>query len=332
MGANRWLAVGMTVVALLGAQWLPSRATGQEGDSAGVITEIKIGRGRIEVKRAGTAEWRQATPLLALRAGDAVRATENARAVVLLSGGRGSVKVAAASSPFVVPAREAGEGKVQKARALLAASLNFLSSGSKELPQAVLATRAASKPPVVLSPRNSAMLPDSLAFEWLGSRFARYTIRIGGPAGVVLEVKNLKGGRFDYPPDAPRLTPGTRYTLQVLAAGHPPQEAWFEVLDAARAQAVRRDLLALDQELGPSVSSNTLLVARVGFLANNGLLHDARRSLVEALAKDPDEPTFHQLLGNLYAQTGLFEQAAESFEEAQFLSTRGVAEPPPVKR
>jgi Tfp pilus assembly protein PilF len=58
-------------------------------------------------------------------------------------------------------------------------------------------------------------------------------------------------------------------------------------------------------------------------LAEAGLLHDARLQVMTALAKDPDEPSLHTLLGQLYQKSGLPDQAAESFDEAQFLLTEG---------
>ena len=114
----------------------------------------------------------------------------------------------------------------------------------------------------------------------------------------------------------------------VIASGHAPQEAWFEVLDPARAGAVTRDLMELEQAVGSAVSPNSLAELRAGYLANEGLIHDARLVLVAALMRDPDEPALHQLLGNLYTKAGLPDLAAESFDEAQFLMTnaaRGVA-------
>jgi hypothetical protein len=332
MSIKRRHGVGLLVSICLGVLLTPWPASGQGGEAAGVITEIKIGRGRVEVKPAGTEVWRQAGPLQALRAGDAVRATENASVVILLSGERGSVKVEAARSPLVVPAPQAGETKLQKARALLQSSLSFLSASTKELPQAVLSTRGGPKPPVILTPRNGPVLPDSLIFEWHGSRFSRYTIRIVSPQGVVLERKGLTGARFDYSPDLPPLTPGVRYTFQVLSVGHPPQEAWFELLDLNRAQAIQRDLAGLEHALRPIVSPNSLAALRVGVLAREGLIHDARLSLTSALTRDPDEPTLHLLLGNLYLKAGLPDLAAESYQEAQFLLTRAPSEAPPVKR
>lgn len=314
--------VGWVLLVLgLGVFFAPWPARGQGSESAGMITELKVDRGRVEVRAAGAQEWRKAGPLLALRAGDTIRVSDEAVAVILLSGGRGSVKVTKANSPFVVAASQTGESKAQKAMSILETSLGFLSATAKEEPRATLSTRGGPKPPVILTPRNGPVLPDSLTFEWLGSRFSHYTVQIVGPKGVVLEKKNLMGGRFQYPADAPPLAPGVRYTIQVASGNHPAQQAWFEVLDPARAQAIRQDLKELEQAFGRTVSPNTLAALRAGFLAKNGLVHDARLTLVAALAKDPDEPTLHLLLGNLYETAGLREQAAESFDESRFLMT-----------
>ena len=314
-----WLSALVCLVTL-SASW-PASAQGRE--TAGVITEIKIGRGRAELKVAGGSEWRPAGPRLALRAGDEVRVTADAVVVVLLSGGRGSVKVDDAKSPFIVGAVPTTDRKLQKARTLVEGSLTFLSASAKEPPKAVLSTRAEAKPPVIMAPRNGPVLPDSLIFEWLRTQFSRYTVRVADAAGVVLEPKGVIGSRFEYPADAPRLRAGTRYSFQVLSGSHPPQETQFEVLDASRAAAIRRDLAALDEALGPGVSPSSLTALRAGYLASEGLIHDARLLVVRSLATDPDEPILHMLLGSLYLKSGLAEQAAQAYDEAQFLLTQG---------
>jgi hypothetical protein len=266
--------------ALLG---LAAPAVAQTGETAAVITEIKPARGRVDVKPAAGGDWRPARPLLALRAGDIVRTTENASAVVLLSGGRGTVRVEGAAGTLTVPG-VAATGQGQKAKALVEASLGFLAGTTRESSQAVLATRSVARPPVILTER-----------------------------------REVTGPRWEYPADAPALAPNARYTLQVTAGGQPTQEAWFEVVDAARARAVSSDLTALEQELGTGVPPTSKAVMRAGLLAREGLLHDARRVVVAALDADRDEPTLHLLLGDLYTRTGLADLAAESFDEAQFL-------------
>ena len=305
----------------LAAPLAPPPARAQTAETAAVITELKPGRGRVEVKVAAGGDWKAARPLLALRAGDAVRTTDNASAVVLLSGGRGTVRVEGASGAFTVPG-VAASGQGQRARALVEASLGFLAGTTKESSQAVLATRSATRPPIIVSPRNGRVLPETLAFEWLGSRSTHYTVRVAGPTGPVIERRQVGGVRWEYPADAPALAPGVRYTLQVAASGHPPQEVWFELADAARARAIAGDVAGLEQELGVSVSPTSRAVLRAGLLAREGFLHDARRVVVAALVTDPDEPTLHLLLGDLYTRTGLTDLAAESFDEAQYLMSK----------
>ncbi len=298
----------------------PTPARAQSAETAGVITELKPGRGRVEVKAAG-ADWKPARPLLALRAGDMVRTSEDAKAAVLLSGGRGTVKIEGPRGAFTVPAIAAA-GQGEKARALVEASLGFLAGTTRESSQAVLATRGATRPPLIVSPRNGRVLPEPLTFEWLGSRYSHYVIRLLGPAGPVVDRREVTGARWAYPADAPALTPGVRYTLQVVAGRQPAQEAWFEVVDAERARAVASDLASLEQGLGGSVSPTSGAVLRAGLLAREGFLHDARGVVVAALAADRDEPTLHLLLGDIYTRTGLTDLAAESFDEANYLLSR----------
>lgn len=310
-----WLGIALVVAGVA----LARQASAQTGEVAGMITEIKLGKGAVEVKPAGGPDWRPAGPLMSLLGGDTVRASGGGSAVILLTGGRGTIRVETNAGPVVVPGPQAGEGKVQKAQALLSASLGFLSSRAKEMPQAVLGTRSWLKPPAVLAPRNGPVLADALRFEWWGSRLSRYTIQIAGPSGVVLDRAGVTGARLDYPADAPPLLPGVRYTVRVSTEGQPPQEAWFEVLSLERTREVRASLTALEQEAGTATPSNTLVALRAGFLAQQGLVHEARRAVLAALAKDPEEPTLHLLLGNLYSQSGLPEQAHQSFDEARFL-------------
>src|SRR3989304_4843372 len=149
MNVNGWGTGGLAVAALVGGQWLAVPAHGQGSESAGMITELKVDRGRVEVRPAGAQEWRQAGPLLALRAGDTIRVSDEAVAVILLSGGRGTVRVTKTNSPFVVAASQPGDSKAQKAMTLLEASLGFLSTTATEEPRATLPTPGGPTPPVL---------------------------------------------------------------------------------------------------------------------------------------------------------------------------------------
>ena len=101
-----------------------------------------------------------------------------------------------ANGAFTVPAAAAA-GQGQRARALVEASLGFLAGTTRESSQAVLATRSATRPPIIVSPRNGRVLPEPLAFEWLGSRFSHYTVRLVGPAGPVVDRREVTGARWE---------------------------------------------------------------------------------------------------------------------------------------
>jgi hypothetical protein len=293
----------------------------QPRDVGAMITEIKPGRGRIEVRGPGASEWRPAGPLLALKVGDSLRATDDAAAVVVLAGRRGSVRVDAARSPFVVTAPPA-DTKLQKAFLLLEGSLGFFGATARETPRPVLSTRSVGRPPVILSPRGGPVMSDALTFEWQGYQFARYALRVVGHSGVVLERSGLTGSRLAYPADAPALVSGT-YTLQLFSGQSRVDEIHFEVVDRPRADDLRRDLRDVDQALGPDVPASSRAVMQAGVLASRGFLHDARRVVVAALVTDADQPSLHALLGDLYARTGLPREADEAHEQARALASPG---------
>ena len=313
---TRWIGL-LALPALLG---FPGPARSAEREVTGMVTEIHPGEGQIEIRSAETERWRPAVPLLTLREGDTVSTTQDAWAVIVLTGGRGSVRVDEANTPFSVTAPAVDRSRLHKGLKILEASFHFLSTTPRELPQGTLGTRAGMKPPAILTPRNGAVLPDSLVFEWRGSRSSLVTVRIVGPDGLVLERKNLAAARLQYPASAPPLRAGVRYRFRLLPAWAPPQEVWFELVDPSEAQAIRRDLQDLEDALAAAPPPPATLAAlRAGVLAGHGLMHDARLGLAQEIARHPDEPTLHFLLGDLYARQGLSEEAAESFEEARLL-------------
>jgi hypothetical protein len=285
-----------------------------------MITEIKAGRGRIEVRGPTAAEWRPAGPLLALRVGDSLRATEDAAAVVVLAGRRGSVQVDAARSPFQVTAPPA-DSKLQRAFVLLEGGLGFLGSTPRETPRPVLSTRSLTRPPAILGPRGGPVIADPLTLEWRGSPGARYTLRVTAPSGIVLERPGLTGGGLVYPADGPALRPGTVYGLELFSGSTRVDAVRFEVADRARVEELRRDLREVEEALGPEVPASSRAVLRAGVLASRGFLHDARQMVVAALAADADQPALHALLGDLYARTGLAREADEAHDRARALAS-----------
>jgi hypothetical protein len=308
--------------ALAGALVLTLATLAYAADPIGVLTEIRAEKGRVEVKRAGESEWKAAQPLLALRPGDQIRVTGEARASLVFTGGRGAQAVSAANSPFTVqPPATAGAG--DKAKALAGSVTDFLAGRQKELAYLPLSVRAVKPPRVAqLQPRETKLLPGPVTFEWSGSDTLRYKVRVLGPQGVLWEQANLPRKPVAYPASAPALEPGVRYSWQLETEGQPMQQAEFQILSADEAKRVRESLDILVPASLSGYPPSSIALMRAGYVLRDGLYADARRELMTALAKDPDEPTLHLLLGQVYEQVGLGELAQREFIEARDLSGR----------
>jgi hypothetical protein len=307
---------------LAGALVLASAAVASAGDPVGVLTEIRAERGRVEVKRAGESEWKAAQPLLALRPGDQIRVLGEARASLVFTGGRGAQAVSAANSPFTVQA-PAAAGASDKVRGLVGGVTDFLAGKQKDLAYLPLSVRSVRPPRVAqLQPRETKLLPGVVTFEWSGSDTLRYKIRVLGPQGILWEQANLPRKPVVYPASAPPLEPGTRYFWQLETEEQPMQQAEFQILPVAEAKRVRESLDILVPASLPGYPPSSVALMRAGYVLRDGLFADARRELLTALAGDPDEPTLHLLLGQVYDTIGLGELAQREFIEARDLSGR----------
>ena len=310
-----WATLALAL--MLGLAALASAA-----DPVGVLTEIRAERGQVEVKRAGEPQWTAAQPLLALRPGDQIRTTGEARASLVFTGGRGAQGVSASNSPFTVqpPAAPAAGDKV---KGLVGSVTDFLSGKQKDLAYLPLSVRSVRPPRVVqLQPRATKLLPGAVTFEWTGSDTLRYKVRVLGPQGVLWEQANLPRKPVSYPASAKALEPGVRYSWQLEPDGQPMQQTEFEILAPAEAARVREALDVLVPASLPGYPPSSVALMRAGYDLRDGLYTDARRELLTALASDPDEPTLHLLLGQVYDTVGLGELAQREFIEARDLSAR----------
>jgi len=306
--------------AAAGALVMAFAALAFAADPVGVLTEIRAEKGRVEVKKAGEADWKGAQPLLALRAGDQIRVSGEARASLVFTGGRGAQAVSAANSPFTVQV-PAAAGAGDKAKALAGSVTDFLAGKQKDLAYLPLSVRAVRPPRVVqLQPRETKLLPGVVTFEWSGSETLRYKIRVLGPQGTLWEQSNLPRKPIAYPASSPALEPGVRYSWQLETEGQPMQQAEFQILTADEAKRVRESLDILVPASLSGYPPSSVALMRAGYVLRDGLFADARRELLTALAKDPDEPALHLLLGQVYEQIGLGELAQREFIEARDLS------------
>jgi hypothetical protein len=315
MGARWWI-----ILVALAVSPPTSVLAAQGGDPVAVLTEIKAGQGEVRVKLATEADWKAPLPLLSLRPGDQVQATRNAAAVLMFTGGQGTLTVSATNSPYTVQA-PAGAPAGGKASSLVASLSQFLMGKKKELNYVPLTTRSVKQPPLLISPRDGKLLRPPI-LEWGGSDRLRYTVRILGPQGKVWEQANLPRTPLPYPASAPSLSPGVPYRWELEAKDFPIQQGQFTILPPVESASIRESLAALEPAALPGYPKNTVSLMRAGFLFEQGLYVEARKELLGAIAADPDEPSLHLLLGHVYERTGLRELAAEEFDEAEFLSTR----------
>lgn len=318
---GQWRAVILSSFGLLGpllADLVPASAVAAPtGDPIAILTEIRAEQAEVRVKPAGEPDWKTPLPLLSLRAGDQVQATGNARAVLMFTGGQGTVTVSAANSPYTVqtPATSAPPGQTQ---GLIANISRILAGKKKELTFVPLAVRGPKQPPLLLSPRQGKLRGPPV-LEWLGSDQLRYTVRVSGPQGLVWQQGNLPRAPLPYPTTAPPLLPGVSYSWEVEARDFARQRGQFTILPPEEIVKVREILDTMGPPTLSGYPRNTVILMRAGFLFAQELYVEALEELRTAIVADPDEPTLHLMLGQVYERTGLAELAAEQFAEAQSL-------------
>jgi Flp pilus assembly protein TadD len=100
------------------------------------------------------------------------------------------------------------------------------------------------------------------------------------------------------------------------------QQVEFEIVPASEVNRVCEALDSLVAASLPGYPPSSIALMRAGYVLRDGLYVEARRELLAALAKDPDEPTLHVLLGQVYDNIGLGELAQREFIEARDLSPR----------
>lgn len=323
---------------LTAAVVLASATAAWAQDAVAVLTEIQTRKGQVQVKTSSDADWVVPKPLQALRAGDQVRATADARAVLVFTGGRGTQQITQGNSPFKVDVK--GEGAVtDRAKAVVGNVTNFLLGQQRDMTRQSLSVRSM-PPPTILAPSETLVTADSPpAIEWAGSASGGFTVRILGPQGSVWQQTNVPRPPLAYA--GPPLVPGTKYTLELQWTQPQPvkpdslrvekgtvcappsdkqivctQRKPFEVLGAERARRVREQLAVLTPE---SVSGSTLVLMRAGLLVQERLYADARRELMAGITQYPQEATLHQLLGYVYDRTGPERLAINEFDEAEAL-------------
>jgi hypothetical protein len=309
-----WL---IAVVVIAGA------ALAWAADPVAVLTEVRRGTGDVRIKLVSEEDWKSPQPLMSLRPGDQLRASGDARAVVVLSGG-GVKTVTTENSPFFVPLPIASGGGGDTVRTVVSNVAQFLVGKQKEPAYLRLTSRAGTQPrqdlPLILSPRETRLLPGPVTFVWNGADTLKYSIRVFGPDGLGWSESNLPRQPLAYPPAAPPLRAGVRYVWELRAEGYPADRAQFELVPDADTARISSELALLKPGALADYPSSTVALMRAGLMFEEGLYQTALEELLANSAVNPDEPTLRFMIGHVYDRMGLRYQATQAFNDARMLS------------
>ena len=312
MTTKKIFALSALTVFLILAAITSLRAQSQ--DVVAVITELKLNGGDVQIRLPGKNSSERPAVLQSLVPGTQVLVSKDGLAVILFTDGSKTVTVDGKNSPLEIKASNAKAGQGRNPLAQAAALL----LGKKPPPTYVaLATRGSKKPPTLLSPRNTKLMTEAPNLQWMGMDQQVGTVRVYGPEGLVWTAENIALTQIKYPSAAAPLKPGVEYSWTLEKKGFAPEKASFKLVALQEAKSVQERLSSLQQDTG--ASATTVAIIKASLLISNELFYDARELLIDRLKSDPDEPTVHFLLGEIYDKTGLKGLAAEEYSEAEFL-------------
>jgi hypothetical protein len=305
---------GFLILALLLSPGLPPALFAQSQQPIAVITELKFNRGEVQIRQAGGKAPERPGVLQSLYPGTVVQTTQDAIAVVFFTDGTRTVTVNEQNPSFEVKLVAAND----KAANAGVKNVAGLLLGKKKPPTYVaLAVRGKAQAPTLLSPRNGKIISETPTFHWTAVNHQPATIKVFGPEGVLWSAENINLTRIAYPTSAPRLLPDIEYAWVLEKKGFPPGKTTFKLVPPAEVAAIQNQLTELT--LLGEISRTTLAVLKANFLMSRELFHEARELLLEGVAADPDEPTLHFVLGELYDKIGLRSLATEEYGAAEFL-------------
>jgi hypothetical protein len=279
-----------------------------------VITELKLNGGDVQVRFGGKNNHVRPAVLQSLTPGTQILVSKDALVVVLFVDGSKSVTLDAAKSPFEI---KVNQGQVEQGRATLSQVAGLLVGKKQRLTYVALATRGSKQIPTLLSPQNTKIMSERPNLQWMGMDRQAGTIRMYSADGLIWSVENLVLTQIKYPGDAASLNPGEKYSWSLERKGFAPEKAYFEIVSHEKLTSIQEKLASLQQT--SFASPTTLAVLKSTLLVSNELYYEAREILMDAIKTDPDEPTLHFLVGEIYEKTGVKSLAAEEYGEAEFL-------------
>lgn len=307
----------LAVVALATAAGVQAR------QQAALLTDVA---GPVQVTRAAGGAPQAATWGMQLNVGDRVVTGQGARASLLYSatnslvavGANATHDVSAGAASGATASRPVGAGRIAAV-----SDLTLARAGEGEV-SALGGLRAGEsrKSIQTLTPRQTRIAAGRPTFAWMSAdEFEEFRVRLYDAAGKEVWSGTTAAGKLVYPETAPALAAGTRYLWKVegeeMLDVVTSEMASFDVLDADSQVEVDAGLQGIAESFAGSSTDDASRDYVLGaFYADHGMLADAVVAFSRIAHRYPEAALVHEILGKLYYDLGLKDEAVGALQRA----------------
>lgn len=294
-----------------------------QSERVALITEIK---GTVELAKSGSTTFTKVDWGTPLFEGDQVKTSAASEAVVLFSnsnmltiraGNTFTVSASSVSTPTLSGPVKAVDGGLMAA----ASDLTLHRAGQGEIEVlGGLRSGGTSSDIEITFPRNSKITSSRPHFAWNSAGdFDEFKVVVRSSEGEIWS-ETTTNTEIAYPADAPALRPGETYFWQVegedmLDVATSPLVS-FEVLSDDELAAIEKGKAQINELFdGASVSSGQLYMIGSMYV-KQGLIADAITTFKQIAESNPTAAMPHEILGKLYYEIGLKDQAVQSLQSA----------------
>ncbi len=306
-------------VLLAAAALLLLRAPGAAAqDHVALITDVD---GNVEVAAATSGSFVRAAWGQQLFEGDRVRTGSDALASLLFADGNLLALGAGSSITISQAGDRAGARAVSGEYMADASDLTLHRAGQGEIGALGGLRSGGSGSRIALEgPRNTRVRSANPVLSWKASGdFDIYMVEVLTEDGVVWSTETEETS-VAYPADAPALEPSTRYLWKVSGEEMldmvNSEIVTFEVLAPGQLQAVKDGEAEIATMFADDPESSSHLYVLGSFYASEGLLDAAIEVFTRISHMHPDSAMPHEILGKLYSDVDLKDDAVQALRKA----------------
>lgn len=171
-----------------------------------------------------------------------------------------------------------------------------------------------------LSPRSTKVQTLLPVFKWKASTsMERFEVRLYDETGLIWKAES-RDRQLMYPEDAPALKPEKEYLWQVegeelLETVKSPMVPFTVLSTDVREEVAAREA-SLQAQFGDDPEGSNLRFMLGSYYVQNGLLSSAIASFEQIAERHPDSALPYEILGKLYTDVGLKDDAINAFQQA----------------